>query len=53
MTRKLRISAPADMLKNIANMYQSTTRVLMEYIDNSLDGAEEMRRENDGRYPYQ
>ncbi len=50
MSRELRISAPADLLTNIAGLYQSANRVIMEYVDNALDDAEEIYHEH-GCYP--
>lgn len=51
MPRRINIPDPKELLRNIAGMYQSATRVIMEYIDNSLDDAEYFY-ENEGRYPY-
>ena len=51
MTRRINIPDPQELLRHIAGMYQSATRVIMEYIDNSLDDAEAFY-ENRGRYPY-
>jgi hypothetical protein len=47
----LQISDPAQFLNEIANRYGSTARILMEYVDNALDDAEVMFRENNGSYP--
>lgn len=49
MPRRINIPDPKELLRNIAGMYQSATRVIMEYIDNSLDDAEYFY-ENEGRY---
>ena len=49
---KIIISDPASLLNEIANRYQSTERVFMEFIDNSLDDAEDLLQENKGEYPY-
>jgi HSP90 family molecular chaperone len=40
----LQIANPAAILNAIASRYESSTRILMEYVDNSLDCAEEMTR---------
>ncbi len=48
----LQISDPAAFLNEIANRYRSTSRILMEYVDNGLDDAEVMYRENNQAYPY-
>lgn len=48
----LTISDPAGLLTEIAKRYQNTTRVLMEYIDNSLDDAEVLFQDNSKSYPY-
>jgi len=48
----LQISDPAAFLNEIANRYRSTSRILMEYVDNALDDAEVMYRENTEKYPY-
>lgn len=51
-TINLEISDPVLMLNEIAKRYESTERVLMEYVDNALDDAEALYREHDGAYPY-
>jgi len=51
MTRRINIPDPQELLRHIAGMYQSATRVIMEYIDNSLDDAEAYYEEK-GSYPY-
>jgi hypothetical protein len=51
MTRRINIPDPQELLRHIAGMYQSATRVIMEYIDNSLDDAEAFYEEK-GSYPY-
>jgi hypothetical protein len=51
VTRRINIPDPQELLRHIAGMYQSATRVIMEYIDNSLDDAEAFYEEK-GRYPY-
>lgn len=51
MTRRINIPDPQELLRHIAGMYQSATRVIMEYIDNSLDDAESFYEEK-GSYPY-
>jgi hypothetical protein len=49
--RRINIPDPQELLRHIAGMYQSATRVIMEYIDNSLDDAESFYDE-EGSYPY-
>ncbi|MCB0208396.1 MAG: sensor histidine kinase [Anaerolineae bacterium] len=51
-TMELEISDPVLMLNEIARRYETTERVLMEYVDNALDDAEALYRENDQHYPY-
>ncbi len=51
MTRRINIPDPQELLRHIAGMYQSATRVIMEYVDNSLDDAEAYYEEK-GSYPY-
>src|SRR5207253_8108317 len=48
----LEISDPVLLLNEIAKRYQSTPRILMEYVDNALDDAESIYRANAGVYPY-
>jgi hypothetical protein len=52
-TLDLQISDPVMMLNEIARRYESTERILMEYVDNALDDAESLYRENSNAYPYQ
>ena len=58
---ELKISNPNAILNSIATQYESTRKILMEYVDNSLDSAEEILRDNPAhtptyastkRYPY-
>jgi len=51
MPHSIRIGDPVGLINNIARLYQSVTRILMEYVDNSLDDAEEVFRANGERYP--
>lgn len=51
MPHNIRIGDPVGLVNNIARLYQSVTRILMEYVDNSLDDAEEVYRANGDRYP--
>jgi hypothetical protein len=51
-TFDLEIPDPVPLLNAIAERYESAARILMEYIDNSLDDAEELFRANGGSYPY-
>jgi hypothetical protein len=43
-TLTLTVANPARILNNIALRYQSAPRILMEYIDNGIDDAEESFR---------
>jgi len=51
-TLDLKISDPVLLLNEIARRYESTERILMEYVDNALDDAEALYRENRNRYPH-
>lgn len=51
-TIDLEISDPVLMLNEVARRYETAERVLMEYVDNALDDAEALYRENGGVYPY-
>jgi hypothetical protein len=51
-TLDLKISDPVLMLNEIARRYESSERILMEYIDNALDDAESLYRENKNKYPH-
>lgn len=51
-TIDLEISNPVILLNEIARRYESTERIVMEYVDNALDDAEALYQENDGVYPY-
>ena len=51
-TISLEISDPVLMLNEVAKRYETTERVLMEYVDNALDDAEALYRENGDAYPY-
>lgn len=46
------VADPAFVLNDIASRYQSTERILMEYIDNAIDDAEKSYRENNNTYPH-
>lgn len=54
----LKIANPNAILNSIATQYESTRKILMEYVDNSLDSAEELLRQSAPRsahslrYPY-
>lgn len=52
-TFDLHISDPASLLNEVARRYGSTERILMEYIDNALDDAEKLYRENADAYPFE
>jgi hypothetical protein len=49
---KITISDPVTLINEIAKRYETLERVIMEYIDNSLDDADDMATENNGTYPY-
>jgi len=49
---KITISDPVTLINEIAKRYETLERVIMEYIDNSLDDADDMAKENNGIYPY-
>ncbi|MFO7681113.1 MAG: ATP-binding protein [Chloroflexota bacterium] len=51
-TIDLEISDPVLMLNEVARRYETAERVLMEYVDNALDDAEVLLRDNGGVYPY-
>lgn len=51
-TISLEISDPVLMLNEVAKRYETTERVLMEYVDNALDDAEALYRQNGAAYPY-
>lgn len=50
-TFDLQISDPASLLNEVARRYSSSERILMEYIDNALDDAETLYRDNADAYP--
>lgn len=52
-TFDLQISDPTSLLNEVARRYSSTERILMEYIDNALDDAEKLYRENADAYPFE
>jgi len=47
---KLRISKPALLLNRIAQRYSRLSRIIMEYVDNSLDDAESVFDRTLGKY---
>ena len=47
---QLQVSSPALLLNHMAERYASTSRILMEFVDNSLDDAEAMYDHNAGAY---
>lgn len=49
----IKIKVSPRIVSNIARIYQSTSRIFMEYIDNSLDSAEKLFNNNNRQYPYQ
>lgn len=52
-TFDLQISDPASLLNEVARRYSSSERILMEYIDNALDDAENLYRNNAHEYPFE
>ena len=52
-TFDLQISNPAALLNEIARRYESTDRILMEFVDNALDDAEALYRANAETYPFE
>lgn len=51
MPIKVRVSP--KILKNIATLYdEDINRMLMEYIDNSIDSADDLKKENNDEYPH-
>lgn len=51
-TIDLVISNPVVLLNEIAKRYETSERILMEYVDNALDDAEVLYRQNNNSYPY-
>ena len=49
---EITISDPLSLINEIAGRYETPERVIMEYIDNSLDDADDMVRFNGRKYPY-
>jgi len=49
---RITISDPVGLINEIARRYETLERVIMEYIDNSLDDADDMVKANNGTYPY-
>lgn len=48
----IKVKVSPTIVPNIAKLYESTSRIFMEYIDNSLDSAEKLYEANNGAYPY-
>lgn len=46
------ISDPVSLINEIASRYENLERVVMEYVDNSIDDADDMAKANSGKYPY-
>ena len=46
----LQVSSPALLLNHMAERYISTSRILMEFVDNSLDDAEALFDHDTGAY---
>jgi len=46
----LTVSSPCLLLNHIAQRYTRTSRIIMEYVDNSLDDAEALYKENTKSY---
>lgn len=49
---RITISDPVALINEIARRYETPERVIMEYIDNALDDADDMAQVNGGKYPY-
>eukprot|EP00931_Biecheleriopsis_adriatica_P112973 TRINITY_DN8788_c0_g1_i1.p1 TRINITY_DN8788_c0_g1~~TRINITY_DN8788_c0_g1_i1.p1 ORF type:complete len:648 (-),score=156.97 TRINITY_DN8788_c0_g1_i1:19-1908(-) len=47
---ELRVSSPAMLLNHIAERYSSTSRILMEFVDNAFDSAEAFFDKTDNSY---
>jgi hypothetical protein len=52
-TFDLQISNPAALLNEIARRYESSERILMEFVDNALDDVEPLYRANADAYPFE
>jgi hypothetical protein len=52
-TFDLQISNPAALLNEIARRYESSERILMEFVDNALDDVETLYRANADAYPFE
>lgn len=52
-TFDLQISNPAALLNEIARRYESSERILMEFVDNALDDVEALYRANAEDYPFE
>src|SRR5690242_18374560 len=52
-TLDLHIADPVSLLNEIARRYESTERILMEFVDNALDDAETLYQANAEAYPQQ
>lgn len=48
----IKVKVSPTIVTNIARLYESTSRIFMEYIDNSLDSAEKLYEANKNVYPY-
>ncbi len=51
-TLTLRIADELSLLNEIARRYESSERILMEFVDNALDDAEELYQANALAYPH-
>lgn len=49
---KFNIPDPINFVNTIAGNYETVERIFMEYIDNSLDSADDLAYKNGGKYPY-
>jgi len=49
---KFNIPDPISFVNTIAGNYETVERIFMEYIDNSLDSAEDLAHKNGEKYPY-
>ncbi|MFB3897114.1 MAG: ATP-binding protein [bacterium] len=50
---RITIADPVRLINEIARRYETLERVVMEYIDNAIDDADDMAEKNNGKYPYQ
>jgi len=46
------ISDPVGLINEIAKRYETLERVIMEYVDNAIDDADDMAKDCGGHYLY-